>query len=160
MDIELVVVKKPAEVNCIIGQSHFIKTVEDLHEALVNSVPGISFGLAFNEASADRLVRMSGTDEELRQLAVDAAVALGCGHLFVIMLRDCFPINVLPAVKACREVCRIFCATANDVQGIVASAGEGRGLVGVIDGEKPLGVESDEQAAQRKQFLRTIGYKL
>ena len=160
MDLKLIPVEKPAEINVIIGQSHFIKTVEDLHEVLVNSVPGIKFGLAFCEASCDRLIRHSGTDETMKELAIKNAEALGCGHLFIIFLDGCYPINVLNAIKDCREVCRVFCATANEVKAIVAQEGDGRGMVGVIDGQSPLGVENEEHIASRKKLLRTIGYKL
>jgi len=160
MQLHLVPIDKPAAVNVIIGQSHFIKTVEDLHEALVNSVPGIKFGVAFCEASCDRLIRVSATDEAMRALAVKSAEAVACGHAFFVFLDGCYPINVLNAVKDCREVCRVFCATANEVQVIVAEEGAGRGIVGVIDGLRPLGVESDADVQARKKLLRTIGYKL
>ena len=157
---EVVTLEKPEEVNLILGQSHFIKTVEDLHEALVNSVPGIAFGLAFCESSGPRLVRTSGTDPALVQHAAQAALAIGAGHCFVIFLGNAFPVNVLNAVKAVPEVCRIYCATANTVQVVVAQTEQGRGIMGVVDGQSPLGREDEAAIQQRKAFLRTIGYKL
>ena len=150
----------PEDVNVVLGHSHFIKTVEDLHEALVGGVPGVRFGVAFNEASGPRLVRWSGNDDELCGLARDAALAIGAGHLFVVMMRDGFPINVLNAVKMVPEVCRVFAATANPLQVIVAETEQGRGVLGVIDGGGPLGVEGDPEIAERKALLRTFGYKL
>lgn len=154
-------IEKPDAVNLILGQSHFIKTVEDLHEALVTSVPGIKFGLAFCESSGPALVRASGTDPALVELARQNALALGAGHCFIIFLGEGFyPVNVLNAVKAVPEVCHIFCATANPVEVIIAETGQGRGILGVIDGVKTKGVESEEDIAQRKNFLRAIGYKL
>lgn len=160
MDLHVVPIDKPAEVNVILGQSHFIKTVEDLHEELVCSLPGISFGLAFCEASGPRLVRVSGTDEALKELAARNAMALGCGHAFIVFLDRCFPVNVLNAIKGCREVCRIYCATANPLKVIVAEEGGQRGILGVLDGDPPLGVETPDDVTARKGFLRTIGYKL
>ncbi len=160
MELHVLAVDKPEDVNVVLGQAHFIKTVEDVHEALVGQVPGIRFGLAFCEASGPALVRWSGTDEELTAMARDNARHLGCGHLFVLFLRDCFPINVLNAIKAVPEVCRIFCATANPLQVIVAETEQGRGVLGVVDGVAPQGTESDTEIAQRKSFLRQIGYKL
>jgi adenosine/AMP kinase len=158
---ELVAVEKPGEVNVIVGQAHFIKTVEDLHEALAGASSQLRFGIAFCEASADRLVRRSGNDPELVGLAVANAEAIAAGHVFVIMLRDGFPVNVMNPVKAVPEVCTVFCATANPVQVIVATAGGGgRGVAGVIDGLPPLGVETDADAAARHRLLRDIGYKL
>lgn len=160
MDIEVVKIEKPEEVNFILGQSHFIKTVEDLHEALVNAVPGIQFGLAFCEASGLCLVRWSGTDAALTELAKKNALAIAAGHSFIIFLGEGFyPINVLNAVKAVPEVCGIFCATANATQVLVADVGGGRGILGIIEGEKPKGIESDKDIAWRKDFLRRIGYK-
>jgi hypothetical protein len=144
----------------ILGQSHFIKTVEDLHEALVTSVPGIKFGLAFCESSGPALVRWSGTDDELIELARRNAFELGAGHAFLIFLRDCFPINVLNAVKDVPEVCRIYCATANPVEVVIAETEQGRGILGVIDGVRSKGIEAEEQIRERKEFLRKIGYKL
>ena len=160
VSLEVVAVQAREDVNLILGQSHFIKTVEDLHEALVNAVPGIAFGLAFCESSGPRLVRHSGTDPALTELAVQNARAIGAGHSFIIFLGNAFPVNVLNAVKAVPEVCRIFCATANPVQVVVARTEQGRGILGVIDGESPLGVEDEAATQQRKGFLRTIGYKL
>ncbi|HEY9242001.1 MAG TPA: adenosine-specific kinase [Streptosporangiaceae bacterium] len=157
---EVVPVDKPADLNVIIGQTHFIKTVDDLHEALAGVSTQLRFGIAFCEASQARLVRRSGNDAELTGLAVRAAEAIGAGHCFVIMLRDGFPINVLNQVKAVPEVCTVFCATANPVQVIVLTAGEGRGVAGVIDGLPPVGVETDTDVAERRQLLRDIGYKL
>lgn len=160
MQLSLVSIRKPETVNFILGQSHFIKTVEDLHEALVNSAPGIKFGLAFCEASGKCLVRWSGTDQAMIDLATENALAVGAGHSFVIFLAEgWYPINVLKAVQQVPEVCRIYCATANPTQVIVAEEGAGRGILGVIDGEKPKGVEDEEGIAWRKSFLRMIGYK-
>lgn len=152
-------VQKTDELNVVIGQSHFIKTVEDLHEALAGAVPGLRFGLAFNEASGARLVRRSGNDPALTELAVANASAIGAGHVFVVLLRDGFPVNVLNAVKAVPEVCTVFCATANPVQVLVATVGEGRGVVGVVDGLPPVGVETESDIADRRALLRELGYK-
>jgi uncharacterized protein len=153
--------RKPDAANFIFGQSHFIKTVEDLHEALVGAVPGIRFGLAFCEASGKRLVRWSGNDEAALALARDNALAIGAGHTFLIFLGDgFFPVNVLAAVRAVPEVCRIYCATANPTQVIVAQTELGRGVLGVVDGASPLGVETDADIAWRKDLLRKLGYKL
>lgn len=160
MELKLVTIEKPDEINFILGQSHFIKTVEDLHEALVTAVPGIQFGLAFCESSGPALVRYSGTDAEMIELAKKNALALSAGHSFIIFLRNAYPINVLNAVKMVPEVCRIFCATANPVQVVIAETEQGRGILGVIDGMKTKGVESEEDIAWRKQLLRKIGYKL
>ena len=161
MQLEVVVVVKPETANLILGQSHFIKTVEDLHEALVGAVPGIRFGLAFCEASGACLVRSSGTDPELVALAVKNASAVGAGHSFVILLGEgVYPVNVLNAIKAVPEVCRIYCATANPVQVVVAQTEQGRGILGVVDGSAPAGVETPADEAWRKGLLRTIGYKL
>ena len=159
MELSLVAIDKPESANVILGQSHFIKTVEDLHEAMVNAVPGIQFGLAFCEASGPSLVRASGTDEALTALAVRNALALSAGHVFVILLGNAYPINVLNAVKAVPEVCRVFCATANPVQVIVAESEQGRGVLGVIDGERTKGVETAADIAERKALLRRFGYK-
>ena len=159
IDLKLVPIENPDELNLILGQSHFIKTVEDLHEALVTAIPGIQFGLAFCEASGPCLIRHSGTDEELERLAVRNAEAIGAGHSFIVFLRDAFPINVMGAVKRVPEVCRILCATANRVQVVVAESEQGRGILGVIDGSSPQGVETNEDIVCRKDFLRTIGYK-
>lgn len=161
MELTTVRIEKPEAVNLILGQSHFIKTVEDLHEALVTSVPGIKFGLAFCESSGPALVRASGTDPELVELARRNALALGAGHSFIIFLGEGFyPINVLNAVKAVPEVCHIFCATANPVEVIIAETEQGRGILGVVDGVKTKGIEGEEDIAHRKNFLRAIGYKL
>jgi adenosine/AMP kinase len=161
MEIKTITIEKPEPINFILGQSHFIKTVEDLHEALVGSVPGIKFGLAFCEASGKCLVRWSGNDEAMIELARKNALAIGAGHSFIIFLGDgFFPVNVLNAVKAVPEVARVFCATANPVEVLVAESSQGRGILGVIDGSAPLGVEGEEDRAWRKDFLRKIGYKL
>jgi adenosine/AMP kinase len=160
MELSTVVIEKPEEINFILGQSHFIKTVEDLHEILVSSVPGIKFGLAFCEASGKCLVRWSGTDPEMTDLAKRNAAAIGAGHSFILFLgTGFFPINVLNQVKMAPEVCRIFCATANPTTVIVADTGSGRGILGVVDGEKPKGIEEEADIAWRKDFLRMIGYK-
>jgi adenosine/AMP kinase len=161
MELTVVPIVKPDAANFIFGQSHFIKTVEDLHEALVGAVPGIRFGLAFCEASGKRLVRWSGNDEAALALARDNALAIGAGHTFLIFLGDgFFPVNVLAAVRVVPEVCRIYCATANPTQVIVAQTELGRGVLGVVDGASPLGVETDTDIAWRKDLLRKIGYKL
>ena len=160
MELKIVPIENPEELNVILGQTHFIKTVEDLYETLVTAIPGIKFGLAFCEASGPALVRHSGTDEKLTKLAVKNAQAIGAGHTFFIFLEGSFPINVLNAVKAVPEVCHIICATANPAQVIVAETKQGRGILGVIDGVSPKGVETDADIAKRKEFLRTIGYKL
>lgn len=160
MDLLTVPVDKPADLNVILGQSHFIKTVEDLHEALVGTSPHLKFGLAFCEASGPRLVRHSGNDPELEDLATRNALAIGAGHSFIVFLREGYPVNVLNQVKNVPEVCRIFCATANPLDVLVAVTERGRGIVGVIDGEPPLGVEDESDVADRRQLLRTIGYKL
>lgn len=159
--IKSVKVRKPQEVNLILGQSHFIKTVEDLYEVLVNSVPGIKFGLGFVESSGACLIRYEGNDPELRKLAADHALEIGAGHSFIVFIRNAFPINVLNAIKNIPEVCTLYCATANPVEVLVVENEEGaRGIVGVIDGLKPKGIESDTDKAWRKEFLRKIGYKL
>jgi uncharacterized protein len=160
LQLHTVAVDKPETVNFILGQSHFIKSVEDIHEALVGTVPGIRFGLAFCEASGKRLVRRSGTDAALVDLACRNAGAIGAGHAFIVFLGDgFFPVNVLNAIKAVPEVCRIYCATANPTEVIVAETAQGRGIVGVVDGFGPLGVENDDDVRWRKDLLRTIGYK-
>ncbi|MBC7109743.1 MAG: adenosine-specific kinase [Archaeoglobi archaeon] len=160
MKIESVKMMIPEGCNIIIGQSHFIKTVEDIHEAMVNSVPNIEFGVAFCEASGKRLIRHSGNSEELREVAVENAKMISAGHVFVLLIRNAYPINVLGALKSVPEVCRIFCATANPLEVIVAETEQGRGVLGVVDGETPLGVEEEEDVEERKKFLREIGYKL
>ena len=158
-ELKLVPIENPNELNLILGQSHFVKTIEDIHEALVNTVPGIQFGVAFCEASMSRLVRHSGTDEELEALAVRNAQTVGAGHSFIVFLKDCFPINVMHAIKRVPEVCHIFCATANPVQVIVAESEQGRGILGVIDGGSPLGIEGPDEIQARKDLLRQFGYK-
>lgn len=161
MELKLVPIDKPADLNFILGQSHFIKTVEDMHEALVQAVPGIKFGLAFCEASGPSLVRASGTDMELIELAKKNALNLSAGHSFIVMLGSGFyPINVLNPLKLLPEVCRLFCATANPTQVIIAESEQGRGILGVIDGDRTKGVETEDDVAHRKEFLRMIGYKL
>lgn len=160
MELTAVPIDRPDDVNVILGQSHFIKTVEDLHEALAGSTPGLRFGLAFCEASGPCLVRRSGNDPELVELAVRNAVAVGAGHSFVVFLRDGFPVNVLNAIKQVPEVCTIYCATANPVEVVVVETDLGRGIIGVVDGAPPAGVETPEDEADRKALLRAIGYKL
>jgi hypothetical protein len=161
LELKAIAIEKPEPINFILGQAHFIKTVEDLHEALFTAVPGIRFGLAFCEASGEALVRWSGTDEEMIALAKRNAAALSAGHSFIIFLDEGFyPVNVLNAVKAVPEVARIFCATANPTEVIIAETAQGRGILGVIDGVRTKGVEGDEGIAWRKGFLRAIGYKL
>ena len=160
MNLSTVKIEKPITINFILGQTHFIKSVEDIHEALVSTVPGIKFGLAFCEASGKCLVRWSGTDEEMIELAQKNAMSISAGHSFVIFLADgFFPINVLNAIKMIPEVCQIFCATANPTEVIVGETEQGRGILGVIDGQKPLGIEIEEDITWRKNFLRQIGYK-
>ena len=161
MQLLTVKIDKPEAINFILGQTHFIKTVEDVHEALVGAVPGIKFGLAFCEASGKCLVRLSGTDAAMTELARANALALGAGHSFIVFLGEgFFPLNVLNALKLVPEVCRIFCATANPTEVVIAATEQGRGILGVVDGASPLGVESEADAAWRKGLLRQIGYKL
>ncbi len=160
MNLTTVKIEKPEDSNFILGQTHFIKTVEDVHEALVGTVPGIKFGLAFNEASGKCLVRWSGTDPTLIELAQKNAMAIGAGHSFILFLGDgYFPINILNVIKMVPEICRIYCATANPTEVIVAETELGRAILGVVDGYSPKGVEGDEDIAWRKGFLRMIGYK-
>lgn len=160
MELTAVTIEKPEEVNFILGQTHFIKTVEDVHEALVTAVPGIKFGVAFCEASGKCLVRWSGTDAGMIELAKKNAYALSVGHSFIVFLGEGFyPVNVLNTLKMVPEVCHIYCATANPTQVLIAETEQGRGIIGVIDGEKPKGIEGDEDIAWRKGFLRKIGYK-
>jgi uncharacterized protein len=161
MNVELRIVDldKPEDVNVIIGQAHFIKTVEDLYETIVASVPGILFGLAFCEASGACLVRSEGTDPDMKALAEKAAFEIAAGHSFVVFLKNAYPVNVLNAVKACPEVCRVFCATANDVEVVVAQTAQGRGILGVIDGRPPEGIEDEGGVKWRRELLQTIGYK-
>lgn len=159
MVFDTVLIEKPEDVNCILGQAHFIKTVEDVFEAVVQSVPGAQFGIAFNEASGPCLTRFDGTDEDLMTLAVKNASLIGAGHTFIILLRGMFPINCLNAVKQVPEVCTIFAATANQLHVVVAGNAQGRGIVGVIDGESPKGIENDADKITRGEFLKKIGYK-
>jgi hypothetical protein len=159
VEFRIVKIHKPEDVNMILGQSHFIKTVEDISEAVVGGVPGARFGLAFCEASGDCLIRLDGNDTDLVALARDNARVIGAGHSFILFLRDCYPINVLNAIKHVPEVCTIFCATANAAEVIVAESGQGRGIMGVIDGEKPRGIEDPAGMTGRKEFLRKMGYK-
>jgi adenosine/AMP kinase len=161
MQLTTVRIEKPDAINFILGQTHFIKTVEDLHEALVTAVPGVKFGLAFCEASGKCLVRWSGTDAAMIELAKKNALAVAAGHMFIVFLGEGFyPVNVLNAIKGVPEVCRIFCATANPTEVIVAATDQGRGVLGVVDGSPPMGVEGEPDIAWRKDFLRKIGYKL
>lgn len=160
METTIVKIDKPEDMNMILGQSHFIKTVEDLHEAMASSAPGLKFGIAFCESSGPCLVRSSGNDDNLVSLAQKNALSLGTGHAFLILMEGGFPINVLNAVKQVPEVCHIFCATANPVEVIVAETKQGRGILGVIDGLASKGIETKEDIAARKEFLRKIGYKL
>jgi uncharacterized protein len=159
VEIKLVPIQVPDGTNVIIGQSHFIKSAEDMYESLVSSVPGIQFGLAFSEASGPRLVRCEGSVDELKNLASKQAMRIGCGHSFVVYIRGAFPINVLNSLKNLSEVCQIFCATANELQLIIAESEQGRGILGVIDGKSPLAVETDNDVQTRRDFLRKIGYK-
>lgn len=161
MDLKLVAIEKPETINFVLGQTHFIKSVEDIHEAMVTSVPGIKFGLAFCEASGKCLIRWTGTDEAMIDLAKRNAQAIAAGHSFILFLGEgFFPINVLNSLKMVPEVCRIFCATANPTQVVVAETDAGRGILGVVDGFPPKGIEGDDDIAWRSGFLRTIGYKL
>jgi len=160
VELEVVAVEKPEDMNVVIGQAHFIKTVEDVHEALACASPQLRFGIAFSEASGKSLVRRSGNDTRLVDLAVRNALSIGAGHCFVVLLEEGYPINVLNALKSVSEVCTIHCATANPVEVVVAQTTQGRGVLGVVDGNSPAGVESDEDAAERHALLRTIGYKL
>lgn len=159
MRTENVRIAKPSEVNVIIGQAHFIKTAEDLYETLVSSCPGIRFGLAFCEASGDRLVRSEGNDDGLKAAAVENALRIGAGHCFIVLMAGAYPINVMRGVKDVPEVCTIFCATANEVEVLVAETALGRGIIGVVDGQTPLGVENDEHVKSRRELLRRFGYK-
>jgi len=160
MELKTVRLEIPEGGNLILGMSHFIKTVEDLYEAMVNTNPSMKFGIAFNEASGPRLIRADGNDDGLKQAAIDNAMAISAGHIFVILMQDGFPINVMGRLKDVPEVCRIFCATANPVQVIVAETEQGRGVLGVIDGAKSRGMEDDAAIQKRKDLLRAIGYKL
>ncbi|MEW5976599.1 MAG: adenosine-specific kinase [Acidobacteriota bacterium] len=160
MELKSIPLQIPAGSNVILGQTHFIKTVEDLYEILVGAFPGIQFGIAFSEASGPSLVRREGNDPEMLKAAVENILAVGAGHAFLILLRNAFPINVLNAVKMCPEVCSVYCATANPVEVIVAESAQGRGILGVVDGFSPKGVESDQDVMARKQMVRKFGYKL
>ncbi len=159
MDLKSINIDKPAEMNFILGQSHFIKTVEDIHEAIVATNPSMKFGLAFCESSGPALVRLSGNSDRLIELAKKNALNLSCGHSFIVFMESGFPINILNAIKNLAEVCTIYCATANPVEVIVAESPQGRGILGVIDGLKSRGVENEQEAKARKDFLRNIGYK-
>lgn len=160
LEFKLVEIKKPEGVNIILGQSHFIKTVEDIYEALVESVPGIKFGLAFAESSGACKVRSEGNDANLKELAIENCLSISAGHSFIILLKNAYPINVLNAIKNIPEVCNIYCATANPVKVIIADSPDGCGILGVIDGLRPKGVEGEADISWRKDFLRKIGYKL
>ena len=164
MEMKIVNIEKPDDINFILGQTHFIKSVEDIYEAIVNSNPNAKFGIAFCEASGARKVRVEGNDEEMKELAKKNALSIGAGHSFIVFMKDCYPINILNAIKNVPEVCRIFCATANPTRVIVLedeNRGEkGRAILGVIDGFTPVGVENEDDIKWRKDFLRKIGYKL
>lgn len=160
MELTIVRIQKPADMNLILGQSHFIKTVEDLYEAIVQTVPGMKFGIAFCESSGPALVRWAGNDSKLIELAQKNALELACGHSFIIFIEGGFPVNILNTIKNVPEVCRIFCATANPVEVVVAETDQGRGILGVIDGVKTKGIETEADIQTRKEFLRKIGYKL
>lgn len=160
MELKTVKIEIPQGCNIIIGQTHFIKTIEDLYEIIVTTVPQAKFGIAFCEASGPCLIRFEGNDKELTDKAVENASNVGAGHFFIIIIRDAFPINILNAVKNCQEVCNIFCASANPVEIIVAETRQGRGIMGVVDGFAPKGIETDEDKNKRKDFLRKIGYKI
>jgi len=160
MELESVRMEIPEGANIILGQSHFIKTVEDLYEVLMNTVPGVKFAIAFNEASGPCLVRVEANDDELRAAAIRNAQAIGAGHVFVVLLRQAYPINVLGRIQSSFEVCSVYCATSNPVEVIVAQGALGRGVLGVVDGASPTGVEGPADAKHRKEFLRKIGYKL
>ncbi len=160
MELRTVRIEAPEDLNLILGQAHFIKTVDDLHEALAGAVPGLHFGLAFCESSGPRLVRHSGNDPELVELATRNALAIGAGHSFIVFMRNGFPVNVLNQIKLLPEVCHIFCATANPVEVLIAESGQGRGILGVIDGGSPLGCETDADVQARRALLRELGYKL
>ena len=160
VEVKLVDIEVPQGINVVIAQSHFIKTAEDVYEALSNCVPGIKFGFAFCESSGVRLVRCEGTDNELKELAVKNALSIGAGHSLIIYLKGSYPINVLNSLKGVPEICNVFCATANPVQVLIAESNQGRGILGVIDGGSPLGVETEKDVMERRAFLRKIGYKL
>jgi len=159
LELEVVKMEVPEGCNLILGQSHFIKTVEDIYEAMTTSTPTVRFGLAFCESSGERLVRVEGNDDELKRKAADNVLSLGCGHSFVVLMRDAYPINVLNQLKVVPEVCTIYAATANPLEVVVAETEQGRGVLGVIDGQKPVGIEGEDGVRWRKEFLRKIGYK-
>ncbi|MEO0286622.1 MAG: adenosine-specific kinase [candidate division WOR-3 bacterium] len=159
LKFDVIKIQKPDDINAILGQAHFIKTVEDLEEILITSVPGIKFGIAFCESSGPRLIRYTGNDEELTKLAIENALNVGAGHFFIILIKSAFPINVLNAIKHCQEVANIYAASANQIEVIIAETEQGRGIMGIIDGYSPLGVESESDKAKRYEFLRKIGYK-
>ncbi len=159
MEMKVVPLAIPQDGNIIVGQTHFIKTAEDLYEILATSCPHVKFGIAFCEASGPCLIRVEGNDDALKKCAAENAMTVGAGHTFVIVLQNAFPINVLNAVKSCPEVCRIYCATANPVEVVIAETDQGRGILGVIDGYSPKGVEGEAEVQARRQFLRKIGYK-
>ena len=159
MELEVLKIEKPAEMNFILGHSHFIKTVEDIHEAIATTHPGMKFGLAFCEASQKALVRYSGNDDKLIKLAQDNALKIACGHSFIVFLENGFPLNILNTIKMVPEVVRLFCATANETEVIIAKTDQGRGILGVVDGIPVTGLETEEDIEERKQFLRMIGYK-
>jgi adenosine/AMP kinase len=160
MELHSVRLEIPESANLILGQAHFIKTAEDIYEVMMNTVPGAKFAVAFCEASGPSLIRVEANEDELRRAAISNAEAIGAGHVFVLLMRDAYPINVLGRVRDCFEVCTIFCATANPVEAIVADSGHGRGVLGVIDGNSPKGVEVIDDVAKRREFVRRIGYKL
>ncbi len=160
MELKSIKIEKPKDVNIILGQSHFIKTVEDMHETIITSAPNAKFGIAFCESSGAALVRYSGNTEKLIEMAKNNAFSISAGHSFIVFLEDLFPINVLNSIKMIPEVCRIFCATANDVEVVVTETAQGRGILGVIDGVSPKGFEDEEDITDRKNFLREFGYKL
>jgi len=160
MEIDVVKIEKPSDCNIILGQSHFIKSCEDLYESLVTSAPSIRFGLAFCESSASRLLRIEGNDPELREIATREGKKIDAGHTFIIVMRESYPINVLQAIKNVQEVCNIYCATANDVEVIIAETSQGRGILGVVDGLRLKGVEAPEDEGERRKLLREFGYKL
>ena len=159
MELKTVRMRIPEDANLILGQSHFIKTVEDLYEIIVGTAPRMKFGIAFNEASMARLVRVEGNDDELKNVAAENAQALAAGHVFVIVLKDGYPINILNRVKDCQEVARVFCATANSLEVVVAETEQGRGVLGVVDGSPPVGIEQQADVEERQELLRKIGYK-
>jgi len=160
LELKTVKIDPPKDCNVVLGMAHFIKTVEDLYEALVNAVPNIKFGIGFCESSGPCLVRHEGNDDELRRLAAEKAFEIACGHSFVIYLKNAYPINILDKIKKVPEVCTIFAATANPLEVIIAETAQGRGIIGVVDGSKSKGIETDENIQERREFLRKIGYKL